>query len=144
MILRRVTLNNFFLDGVASIAGRKSDNHRTVFTDHPIMLERRSDSEPNIIRLLSGHLTHIINCSDHGRPKNYQVITLPYMVNKLYGFGTETYKFKLSAATTHTSLASTSRYPDGVVRGSKTRVTKSPMTKKKVVGLRLEIEKMPV
>lgn len=66
------------------------------------------------------------------------------MVNKLYGFGTETYKFELSAATTHTSLASTSRYPDGVVRGSKTRVTKSLMTKKKVVGLRLEIEKMPV
>lgn len=61
------------------------------------------------------------------------------MVNKLYGFGTETSEVEFSAATTHTSYASTSRYPDCVVRGSKTRVTKSPMTKKEVVGLRLEI-----
>lgn len=66
------------------------------------------------------------------------------MDKKLYGFGTETSEIEFSAATTNTSLASTSCYPDGVVRGSKTIVTKSPMTKKKVVGLRLEIEKMPV
>lgn len=69
------------------------------------MLDRRSDSEPNIIRLLSGHLTHIVDSSDDGRPKNYQVITVPYMVNKLYGFGTETSEIEFSAATTHTNLA---------------------------------------
>lgn len=95
----------FFLIGVASIAGQKSDKHWTVFTDHPIMLDRRSDSEPNIIRLLSGHLTHIVDSSDDGRPKNYQVIGVPYIVNKLYGFGTETSEIEFSAATTHTNLA---------------------------------------
>lgn len=40
MLSRRVTLQEFFLTDVKAITGGKSDKHRTVFIDHPTMLNR--------------------------------------------------------------------------------------------------------
>lgn len=64
------------------------------------------------------------------------------MVNKLYGFGIEIFEIEFSVVIIYISLVLILCYFDGVVRGSKIRVIKSFMMKKKVVGLRFEIEKM--
>lgn len=74
----------FFFDrcNVTQNTGRKLDKHRTVFTDHLTMLDWWPESETNIIRLLTGHLTHIVGCPDDGRPKKYKVITITCMVIK--------------------------------------------------------------
>lgn len=82
MILRRVSLKDF-LTGATPNTSRKSDKHRTVLTDHPTMLDWWPNSESNTIRLISGHLAHIVGCPDDGRLKKYKVITIPCMVNKL-------------------------------------------------------------
>lgn len=71
------------MNAVTPITGQKSDKYWTVFTDHPSMLDWWLDSESNIIRLLPSHLTHIVGCLDDGRQKNYEVITIPCIVNKL-------------------------------------------------------------
>lgn len=62
MIFWQVTLKDFFFTGVTLITGRKSDTQRKVFTEHSTTLDLWPDSESNIIhvRLLSGHLTHIV------------------------------------------------------------------------------------
>lgn len=54
-----------------------------ITSDNPTMLYLWSDSEPHIIRFLSGHLTDLVGCLDDGQPKTYEVITIPCMFNKL-------------------------------------------------------------